>query len=233
VTLLERLLHPVSLSEFYGQYLFKEPFAQPCSGSKYRGLLSWEMLYGIVERHNNCWLPRQGRLPHEIQNTPGKLKFSAAVEAYKEGRTILVRHAESANSQIQNIAEDFEKHFGAPIDVQLYYTPEGQQGFDWHYDLEDVFIIQSVGSKEFHLKRNTVSSFPFDVKAMKDHFFREPPSKEIHCSLEAGDFLYIPAGWWHRARATTDSAHLSIGVLTSSPLLKEMSLETDFPSKMI
>jgi 50S ribosomal protein L16 3-hydroxylase len=190
VRLLERLLHPMSLSEFERQHLFGEPFAQPRSAIGYRGLLSWEMLYGIVDQHNNCWLPHEGRLPHEFQSKPGKLKFNDAIKAYKDGRTILVRHAEAACAQIQNIAEDFEKHFSSPVDVQLYYTPQGQQGFDWHYDIEDVFIIQSIGSKEFHLKRNTVSSVPFDVNKMKADFYNEPPAAELRCLLEAGDFLY-------------------------------------------
>jgi ribosomal protein L16 Arg81 hydroxylase len=33
------------------------------------------------------------------------------------------------------------------------------------------------------------------------------------CRLEAGDWLYIPSGWWHIARTQTASIHLSIGVM--------------------
>ena len=33
------------------------------------------------------------------------------------------------------------------------------------------------------------------------------------CRLEAGDWLYIPSGWWHIAQTQTEPIHLSIGVM--------------------
>ena len=33
------------------------------------------------------------------------------------------------------------------------------------------------------------------------------------CRLEAGDWLYIPSGWWHIAQTQAASMHLSIGVM--------------------
>ena len=33
------------------------------------------------------------------------------------------------------------------------------------------------------------------------------------CRLEAGDWLYIPSGWWHIAWTQAASMHLSIGVM--------------------
>jgi ribosomal protein L16 Arg81 hydroxylase len=35
----------------------------------------------------------------------------------------------------------------------------------------------------------------------------------LTCRLEAGDWLYIPSGWWHIAHTQAESIHLSIGVL--------------------
>jgi ribosomal protein L16 Arg81 hydroxylase len=35
----------------------------------------------------------------------------------------------------------------------------------------------------------------------------------MSCRLEAGDWLYIPSGWWHIARTQAESIHLSIGIM--------------------
>ena len=36
---------------------------------------------------------------------------------------------------------------------------------------------------------------------------------QMTCRLEAGDWLYIPSGWWHIARTQAASVHLSIGIM--------------------
>ena len=46
-------------------------------------------------------------------------------------------------------------------------------------------------------------------------FHKEKNKTEIHCWLKAGDWLYIPKGYWHKARALKDSFHLSVGVLNT------------------
>jgi ribosomal protein L16 Arg81 hydroxylase len=32
--------------------------------------------------------------------------------------------------------------WSSPVDIQVYLTPDQNQAFGWHYDLEEVFIIQ-------------------------------------------------------------------------------------------
>ena len=38
----------------------------------------------------------------------------------------------------------------------------------------------------------------------------------LQCTLAAGDWLYIPAGYWHRTSATAQSTSLSVGILSPS-----------------
>jgi ribosomal protein L16 Arg81 hydroxylase len=38
------------------------------------------------------------------------------------------------------------------------------------------------------------------------------------CTLAAGDWLSIPAGYWHRTRALEESLSLSVGVLSATAL---------------
>ncbi|XGC79981.1 JmjC domain-containing protein [Bdellovibrio bacteriovorus] len=216
MSIIETLLSPLSLEEFNKTYFDKEPFAAPFKAASMENLVSWYLLSEILQSgHNNCWLPHHGRLPAEPALSSGTLTYQQALKGFQEGRTVLVRHAEQAHPVMQNIARDFHNCFKAPIDIQLYCTPAGQEGFDWHYDVEQVFVIQTAGEKEFRLRKNTVSARPLSMKtSQKDDFFKEPPGPEIRCWLKAGDWLYIPAGYWHKAQALTNSCHMSVGVLT-------------------
>jgi 50S ribosomal protein L16 3-hydroxylase len=220
--IVERLLGKISFLEFEKEYFGKNPYSAALTGHDYRGILSWHLLCNILENHSDCWIAKKGELLADMNIRGGRVTFADAIKSYKKGATILVRHSEMANSQLWNIGEDFQRFFKAPVDIQLYFTPAEAQGFDWHYDLEDVFIVQSVGMKEFRLRKNTVSEIPLDVSKMQNDFLNERGGSEIRCLLNAGDFLYIPAGWWHCAHAVTDSAHLSVGVLGAAKQVADL-----------
>jgi len=214
--IIEEMVAPQSLGSFLETYFGKVPCAAPFQALRFKDLISWGLLEEILQKnHPDCWLPYHGRLPEEKMLRQGTLSVGQAQRGVQEGRTLLVRHSEQAHSALAEIAKDFRESFHLPVDIQLYYTPGGEEGFDWHYDLEDVFVIQSVGEKEFRLKANTVAPRPLPRPLPKDlHFEEERNRMEIRCLLKAGDWLYIPSGYWHKARALSTSAHLSVGVLT-------------------
>jgi len=194
--MIEELIRPLSIKEFTQQYLGRQPFALPGTAESFRRLLSWAMLASIFNTgHKNCWLVKNGNLAPQHDKPDFSVNLTEAMKGYTEGYTVLIRHSELVHRDLGIIASKFLEHFQRPIDIQLYVTPYGQEGFDWHFDAEDVFVIQSSGEKEFYLRA---------------HLSEGP---EIRCHLCAGDFLYIPRGYWHKARAITDSCHISIGLL--------------------
>jgi 50S ribosomal protein L16 3-hydroxylase len=70
----------------------------------------------------------------------------ALAELVSDGWTTLVRHSERHDARIEELAQAFKSVFQSPVDVHLYVTPPGRFGFSWHYDAEDVFILQTAGS---------------------------------------------------------------------------------------
>jgi len=209
------LFSPLSLQEFNSQYLGQKPFAAAGTGASFRKMLSWELLAELFSSsYADCWLVNQGRLNPQHYKENFRLNFAEAVNGFIAGHTVLVRHSERAHRDLGVIASDFYKVFQVPIDIQLYATPQGQEGFDWHYDCEDVFVIQSSGQKEFTLRKNTdlVLSHRHCLPQSLEDFQKRSAGPEIKCLLAAGDFLYIPRGYWHKARAITDSFHFSVGL---------------------
>jgi 50S ribosomal protein L16 3-hydroxylase len=194
--MIEELIRPLGTKEFSQQYLGQQPYAMPGTAEPFKRLLSWAMLASIFNTgHQDCWLVKNGKLAAQHDHPAFRVTLTEAMRGFTEGYTVLVRHSERVHRDLNSIASKFLEHFQRPIDIQLYVTPYGQEGFDWHFDAEDVFVIQSSGEKEFYLR-----------KSMSD-------GPEIRCHLCAGDFLYIPRGYWHKARAITDSCHISVGLL--------------------
>lgn len=215
--LLSELLSPMPMQDFLHEYYGKKPYARPFVANRYKNMINWSLLDHIMEtKHNNCWPAKNGKLHPEQKFTSGSLTSVQARQCFMQGYTILVRHAEQVVAGLSTIAKDFEKLFNKPIDIQLYVTPAQEQGFDWHYDAEDVFVLQSHGEKEFRLRSDS------PLAETRNRY-------EICCHLKAGDWLYIPAGYWHKAIARSDSFHISIGVLTSPQLLE--TLKSDLLAK--
>lgn len=185
------LLGQESWQHFSEYYLYKRPYAAPFNASSFAGLISWSILSEVL----------------------GKLNQAQALRDFAIGHTVLVRHAEESHPIFKSIADNFKFAFDRSIDIQIDITPQGKEGLSWHYDVEDVFIIQSQGEKEFTLLPNAVTPRPLPQMLKENFFTHEKSLPEIKCLLKAGDWLYIPAGYWHKATAVTDSFHLSIGVM--------------------
>jgi ribosomal protein L16 Arg81 hydroxylase len=138
---------------------------------------------------------------------------SDALQLVEQGYTLLVRHAERHDPRLAHLAAEFQAAFAAPVNIHMYCTPGGQYGFGWHYDAEEVFILQTRGTKEYFLRRNTMNPNPVP----EPHYDFSAISRErtpvMACTLVAGDWLYIPSGWWHAATAREDSLSISVGVL--------------------
>jgi 50S ribosomal protein L16 3-hydroxylase len=113
---------------------------------------------------------------------------------------------------LEALAEEFASFFHTPADIQVYLTPHQNQTFGWHYDLEEVFIIQVHGCKEYTMRQNTLNPWPvWDNMPADLRYDRETSPIRLTCRSAAGDWLYIPSGWWHIAQPQTESIHLSIG----------------------
>ncbi|HQU43617.1 MAG TPA: cupin domain-containing protein [Pirellulales bacterium] len=137
---------------------------------------------------------------------------------FDDGYTVLVRHAERGHAEIAELAAGFERDFRAAVDVHIYCTPADQHGFGWHYDAEDVFILQTAGSKEYSLRKNTVNPWPLVEALPSDMRYEREIMPLSRCLLSAGDWLYLPHGYWHKAEAREASLSLAVGVMSPAAL---------------
>jgi ribosomal protein L16 Arg81 hydroxylase len=111
---------------------------------------------------------------------------------------------------------------GHPAQANAYITPPGSRGFDPHYDVHDVFVLQVSGQKRWAV-HEPVHHHPLPSQPWTEHRaaiserVREEPV--IDTVLTPGDALYLPRGWLHAAQALgTTSIHLTIGVSATTAL---------------
>jgi ribosomal protein L16 Arg81 hydroxylase len=164
--------------------------------------------------------------PNDARPTSDELRDSLA-----NGWTIFVRHAERYYAPLGELADEFREAFQAPIDIQFFCTPAATEGFGWHYDVEDVFILQTQGSKKYRLRKNTVNPWPLVETTPDDLSYEAERSLVMECLLKAGDWLYIPPGYWHAAEAEELSISLSVGIMSPTAidvleLLRPMLVES-------
>jgi ribosomal protein L16 Arg81 hydroxylase len=127
------------------------------------------------------------------------------------GLGVVVRRAERHDTPLAELARAFADDLPGQVQVQLYTTPAGTQTFGWHYDDEHVFIVQTIGTKDYYIRENTVATGA--VGATVDFgCIRRETSPLLSARLIPGDWLYIPARWWHLVRSVDDALSISIGV---------------------
>jgi ribosomal protein L16 Arg81 hydroxylase len=212
---LRTLFNELPAATFVERYFHQLPVAVPHGAEHLKELGTLEVLDTIAAHPDaNVQRSRRGEWwPGGERPGPDDLRRSLA-----EGWTIFVRHAERLHPPLAELARSFQCAFEAPIDVHFFCTPAETEGFGWHYDVEDVFIVQTHGSKLYRLRKNTVNPWPLVETTPDDLSYEAERSIGMECRLNAGDWLYIPPGYWHAAKAGELSISLSIGVMSATAI---------------
>src|SRR5206468_2383314 len=75
-----------------------------------------------------------------------------------------------------------------------------------------VFIVQTTGRKQYSLRKNTVNPWPIEEALPANMQYEREIMPLMRCELAAGDWLYIPSGYWHMGESLETAISLAIGV---------------------
>jgi hypothetical protein len=222
---IDRLLGPLSFSEFRDTYYEKKPLLiQRASHAYYADLLTLEELNDYIgEDHlpsSAFRIVRDGReldpkdftYPESSFNNRGA---AATVDKdllfakWYEGYSILIMQYES--SAMVRLRHDLERAFHGTALAHIYLTPRNSQGFTPHWDTADTFILQISGTKEWMVYDSPIVLPTRRQRPHAEEWTRVEPT--LTATLEPGDFLYMPRGFVHEARARDSvSGHITITV---------------------
>lgn len=209
--MLQNWLEGLSLEAFTRAFYLRRPYAVPGTALSATALGGWQLAAKALAAPERDVLV----VAHGMQDRLADPRnLDEALALFHSGRTIVLRNVERHDADVRQLGSCFERDLKGRAQVHLFATPRNQPGFGWHYDAEEVFLLQTHGSKEYFLRRNTVNPEPLPETMPEDMQFERETSSVMGSTLVAGDWLYIPGGWWHAARAQEeDSLALSIGVL--------------------
>jgi 50S ribosomal protein L16 3-hydroxylase len=142
-----------------------------------------------------------------------------------EGVGFVIRRAEEHDVGLAKLAALLTQQIPGEVHVQLFVTPARTHGFGWHYDDEDVFIVQTDGTKDYFFRENSVERHRPPEAAPDFSRFRHETSPIGTSRLIAGDWLYIPARWWHVAKCVEDSLSISLGISPDESWLARVNQE--------
>ncbi|MFX4273600.1 cupin domain-containing protein [Propionibacteriaceae bacterium Y1685] len=135
---------------------------------------------------------------------------------FAEGATIVLQALHRTWAPVADFTTQLAAELGHPVQANAYITPPQNRGFDDHYDVHDVFVLQVEGTKRWVI-HEPVHPAPLREQPWTDH--REQVAEAartepiIDTVLEPGDVLYLPRGWLHAAEAQgAVSIHLTLGV---------------------
>jgi ribosomal protein L16 Arg81 hydroxylase len=210
----QHLFGDFPFERFLTEYYHRLPLALPQTVPDAAALGSWATVdAALAEAGADFMMAKDGQCRRD-----GLPRTIAGLQAMShDGWTAVQRHAERHDSKLAELAQAFGAAFLAPIDMHLFITPAGRPGFSWHYDAEEVFIVQTGGAKEYFLRKNSVNPWPVEETLPADMHYEREIMPLHRVLLKAGDLLYIPCGYWHRAQAPGEgesAASLAIGVMS-------------------
>ncbi|MCK5755527.1 MAG: cupin-like domain-containing protein, partial [Mycobacterium sp.] len=147
---------------------------------------------------------------------PDQVDSAKVLGEFASGATIVLQGLHRLWPPVIDFVRQAVDELGHPVQANAYVTPPGSRGFDFHYDVHDVFVLQVSGYKRW-VVHEPVHAHPLPSQPWTQHRAaiaeRVTGEPVIDAVLAPGDALYLPRGWVHAAQAQdTTSIHLTIGV---------------------
>lgn len=218
------LLEPHTAEEFFASSWGKTYKHIRGRAGRFASLLPWERLNEILRQHRldfpRLRLMREGKsLPvtSYLRHTSGArrktpiphlqpVKFTAQLRA---GATLVLDAVDELHTPLEKLAAELELLFRERVQINSYAGWHTSRGFDLHWDDHEVFILQVTGRKRWRIYGETR---PHPLAGDTDN--PQPTGAPLwEATLEDGDFLYIPRGWWHVAEPLAEpTLHLTVGI---------------------
>ena len=225
---LGRVLRPIEMDQFFGDYWEQRPLIvarnQP---DYYADLFSMRDVDYIISstdlRHPAIRLVKSGSdLPLGLftADVPwGNDVFRSVADVdkvlaeYRRGATIILQALHRSWRPFAHFCRNLEQHFTYPLQTNVYLTPPASQGFAPHYDTHDVFVLQIAGSKHWRIYGSPI---PFPDRSLPSNSVRVEIGPPLHeFDLQPGDLIYMPRGYIHEGLTSeSESLHITVGIPT-------------------
>jgi ribosomal protein L16 Arg81 hydroxylase len=223
---LDTLLNPVTSEEFFSKYIFTEPLFVKGSVDKFASLFTWDSLNRILSynRHDPMRVhvnkvgatAEELQFTHQVQNVRGedilRIDVPALYRLLRAGATLVVDAVNEVDPVIATLSEELGALFLTSRTTTVLFASFGHTpGFAVHWDSRDVYALQVEGEKHWSVYEPSRVA-PLGRGDASIPGCGEPGPLCWEGTMQRGDLLYIPRGWWHEVTSTdSPSLHLNFG----------------------
>lgn len=226
---LEALLSPIERTRFLTEYYCRAPLHIRGDAQRFPSLLSWDALNRVMTRQRPrrppLRLARDGKIIRQEDfaaketNAAGDLwrvDFRVVRRLLEAGATLIIDRIDEAHEPLADFCRMLEWELGSYVFADAFASWHNTQGFPTHWDVEQVLVVQLIGTKRWRLFK------PERLHPTKEDKVRinRPPTEVFwEDDVRAGDVLYIPGGWWHDALAVGGrSLHVAFSLFAATGL---------------
>jgi ribosomal protein L16 Arg81 hydroxylase len=227
---------PFSATEFRAQYYGTRPVHIRRNDGHRESLLNWRRFNEVLaitpywtEDTLKVFFKSRGALRENYCDTtdlrPGA---SAPVNPAKVkallglGASLVANHVHRVCPEVAAVAGMLEREFGARVSANVYCSFKGVQAFKTHFDLHDVFAVQTEGEKVWRVYESRADTpvLPLPPGDEIEKWLTESRGRLLfEAHMKPGDILYLPRGQYHDALTGSQaSLHVSFGVSPATGL---------------
>jgi ribosomal protein L16 Arg81 hydroxylase len=209
---LKSLVYPLGEIEFLTLLRERRLTYLPGYGSpRFETLLNWETLNHLLDSAtlplNSLRVMRESvPIPTNFYLKHGRVDPAALSKLLDQGTSLLFNQLDEHVPALRALCKNLERKTSERVSAAAIMTSGRGGALKCHYDPEDLVIIQIAGTKRWQVFDspvvNPVSGL---TKSPPEHL--TPVFDQV---LRPGDFLFLPAGYWHHCE---NGPHRSLHVV--------------------
>ena len=215
--ILSDLLAPLDYDRFFDDVVGRHPLHLPAESATGRQMILGEDPKKVILDGYEKFAPTLSSHIHTPTTPPPSARPVANAGAFadligeyhKLGYTVRIPEATSLSPQLATLIRALEVIFEKPGDVVVFWSDSDAKA-PIHFDEIDVVAIQLLGTKRWYIS-DQPSTLPNSWKAPGEG----QPALQSYKTYDVnpGDLIYMPRGTVHTVHSTSESIHLSIGIV--------------------
>jgi ribosomal protein L16 Arg81 hydroxylase len=218
ISTLQDLVAPLSEAEFFTHFRDRTVAFVPTSGpNRFETLLDWDDLNHLIESGHYpietlSVLHGSFSIPTNLYLNEGRVEPATFSSFMDQGASLIFNRLHEYLPRLWKICNQMSEQTGERVTADAMVMSGKAGVLPLHCNMHDICVLQIAGSKRWQLCGPPVVN-PVKGMSMQPAPQSAPFFDEVLC---AGDFLFIPAGCWHRCE-NGPGRSLHVGILFEPP----------------
>ena len=220
----DQITAPLGAQVFLRDYWLRQLVHIRGKAGRFTALLSWDALNGILQQHRltppRLKLYKDGQpLDPSQYLTPAmfgvpRVDAGRLVLSLAQGASLILDDVQEMAPHVRDLMGAFQDALKTDAFANLYAGWHNNNAFNRHWDPQEAIVLQLAGRKRWRVYHPTRPNPLQNDEAPPP---TAPPAWEG--TLNDGDVLYIPRGWWHEAFPLGEpSLHLTVSLTPPTAL---------------